>query len=257
MKIKSINDFTLAECQEYLDTNPNGELAQEVAQRMEYLRQLKDRKLQQDKARWINEFNTEFNRYSATQRYEEAFAICLKYINNVDDKTVVLEKANSVIPQLKKRIQLPSSVTISYDWLIDQLVLNGYDKMKYDGNSLKWHKCQVLLKTHTKTSEIISKCRINLLTRIICLPILIFITYSLFCFITAIIGGVMLFDNCLGGRYEDYGESEVFYIMLIIGIICSLVFMFLWLRTYIKMHKEPRLLLRRIANIIIDNLAKQ
>lgn len=80
MKIKSINDFTLTECQEYLDTNSNGELAQEVAQRMEYLRQLKERKLQQDRARRINEFNTEFNRYYATQRYEDAFAICLKNI---------------------------------------------------------------------------------------------------------------------------------------------------------------------------------
>ena len=32
MKIKSINDLTLAECQEYLDTNPNGEFAKNVSE---------------------------------------------------------------------------------------------------------------------------------------------------------------------------------------------------------------------------------
>lgn len=171
MKIKSINDFTLAECQEYLDTNSNGELAQEVAQRMEYLRQLKERKLQQDRARRINEFNTEFNRYYATQRYEDAFAICLKYINNIDDKTVVL-----------------------------------------------------------------------------------FLTALIAAVIIELLGHEILYPICYDGDYWDYTGTELFYNMLIIGILCSLVFLFLWLRTYIKMHKEPRLLLRRIANIVIDNL---
>ena len=257
MKIKNIEDLTLEECQDYLDANPNGEFAIEVVQRMKYLRQLKDRKVQQDKASWINEFNTEFNRYYATQRYEDAFATCLKYIKNIDDRTIVLEKANSVISKLKKSIQLPSSVTISYDWLIDQLAHKGYDKMKYDGNSLKWQKSRILIKQKSKTSEIISECRFNLLTRIICLPILIFATYFLWGFTTFIIGGELLYIICLGGGYEDYFMSEVFYLMLIIGITFALVFLFWWLRTYIKMHKEPRLLLRRIANIIIDNLAKQ
>lgn len=242
MKIKSINDFTLTECQEYLDTNSNEELAQEVAQRMEYLRQLKERKLQQDSARRINEFNTEFNRYYATQRYEDAFAICLKYINNIDDKTVVLEKANLVIHKLKNRILLPSSAAISYDWLIDQLVLKGYDKMNYDGNSLKWQKSSIFIKQEAKTSEIICKCRVNLFIRILCVPILIFATLFIWAFITLVIG-------------EELLEEET--LMPIIATICAFLFVFRWLRTYIKMHKEPRLLLRRIANIVIDNLAKQ
>lgn len=257
MKIKSINDFTLAECQEYLDTNSNGELAQEVAQRMEYLRQLKERKLQQDRARRINEFNTEFNRYYATQRYEDAFAICLKYINNIDDKTVVLEKANLVIHKLKNRILLPSSAAISYDWLIEQLVLKGYDKMKYDGNSLKWKKSRILIKQQSKALEIICKCRAHLLIRILCVPILIFLTALIAAVIIELLGHEILYPICYDGDYWDYTGTELFYNMLIIGILCSLVFLFLWLRTYIKMHKEPRLLLRRIANIVIDNLAKQ
>lgn len=108
MKIKSIDDFTLTECQEYLDTNPNGEFAQEVVQRMEYLQQIIAQRSQQNNDRWINEFNTEFNRHCATQRYEEAFSVCLKYINNVDDKTVVLKKAKSIIYKLKNHIQIPS-----------------------------------------------------------------------------------------------------------------------------------------------------
>lgn len=257
MKIKSINDFTLAECQEYLDANPYGELTQDVVLRMEYLRQLRDRKLQQDRARKIYEFNTEFNRWYATQRYENAFAICLKNINNIDDKTVVLEKANSVIHKLKKRILLPSSLTISYDWLIDQLVLKGYDKMKYCGNSLKWQKSLILIKQKSKTSEIICKCRVNILLRIFCVPILMFITPFIAGLIIEGVG-----HNCLyyrlycGAPYYHYYDTKLFYAMLIIGIICSLVFLLWWLWTYIKFRKEPRLLLRKIAHIIVDNLTK-
>ena len=253
MKIKKINDFTLAECQDYLDANPNGEFALEVVQRMEYLRQLKERKL----ARRINEFNTEFNRYYATQRYEDAFAICLKYINNIDDKTVVLEKANPVIHKLKNRILLPSSVVISYDWLIDQLVLKGYDKMKYNGNSLKWQKSLILINQQSKALEIICKCRVHLLIRILGVPILILVTVLIAAAIIGLLGHDILYHICYDGENWEYIGTELFYVMLIIGILCSLVFLFWWLRIYIKMHKEPRLLLRRIANIIIDNLAKQ
>ena len=240
MKFKSVENLTLEECQEYLDANPNGELAPEVVQRLEYLKQLKDR--QQE----INDFNIEFNRYYANQRYEYAFSICLKYINNIDDKTVVLEKANPVIGKLKNRILLPSSVAISYDWLIDQLELKGYDKMKYDGNSLKWQKSRILIKQKSKTSEIITKCRINLITRIICLPILIFATCYCWWFISFLLCEYYLLYEVLG--------SAVFIVMTRIG---ALVFIFWWLRAFIKMHNEPRLLLRRIANILIDNLAKQ
>ena len=246
MKLKSIDDFTLTECQEFLETNPNGEFAQQVIQRMKYLQQLKDWELQQDNYRKINEFNAEFNRHCATQRYEDAFAVCLKYVNNVDNKTAVLEKAKSIIPKLKNRIKLPSSVAISYDWLIDQLVLNGYDKMRYDENSLRWQKSKVIIKTD-KTSEIISKCRTNLAIQIICLPLLIFVTF--FIFMLAI---------SIGSELEKFGhETLTINLMGIIGIVCSSVFLLWWLRAYIKMHKEPRLLLRRIANIIIENLAKQ
>lgn len=252
MKIKSINNFTLTECQEFLETNPNGEFAQQVIQRMKYLQQLKDWELQQDNYRKINEFNAEFNRHCATQRYEDAFAVCLKYVNNVDNKTAVLEKAKSIIPKLKNRIKLPSSVAISYDWLIDQLVLNGYDKMRYDENSLRWQKSKVIIKTD-KTSEIISKCRTNLAIRIICLPLLIFVTFCIYMLIFDAIGHELLY----GGSYYDYLASEASDLMCVIGIVCSSVFLLWWLRAYIKMHKEPRLLLRRIANIIIENLAKQ
>lgn len=257
MKIKSVENFSLAECQEYLDTNPNGEFAQEVVQRMEYLQQIIARRSQQNNDRWINEFNTEFNRHFATQRYEEAFAICLKYLSKVDRKAEIVEKANSVIPKLKNRIQLPSSVAISYDWLIDQLVLKGYDKMKYDGNSLKWKKSRILIEQQPKALEIICKCRVHLLIRILCVPILIILAYLIAAGII-LLGYEILYPICYdGGYWGDYISTELFYNMLIIGILCSLVFLFLWLRAYINMHKEPRLLLRRIANIVIDNLAKQ
>lgn len=255
MKIKSIDDFTLTECQEYLDTNPNGEFAQEVVQRMEYLQQIIAQRSQQNNDRWINEFNTEFNRHFATQRYEEAFAICLKYLSKVDRKAEIVEKANSVIPKLKNRIQLPSSVAISYDWLIDQLVLNGYDKMKYNGDSLKLNKSRVKIQTKGKLLEIISVSRIN--------PILRTVIPIIMCIIT---GGIIpLFAYPIGyynynylyeytWQYEGSGHFEE---MLGIGIILALCFFILWLALFIDiLHKQPKVLLRKIAHIVVENLAK-
>lgn len=54
----------------------------------------------------------------------------------------------------------------------------------------------------------------------------------------------------------DILVRDVYGLELIILIICSSVFLLWLLLTYIKMLKEPRQLLRRIANIIIDDLAK-
>ena len=64
MKIKSINDFTLAECQEYLDTNPNGEFAKNVSERVLELSQINEA----DKEECLDvqkEFIKQFNRLFA------------------------------------------------------------------------------------------------------------------------------------------------------------------------------------------------
>lgn len=251
MKIKSVENFSLAECQEYLDTNPNGEFAQEVVQRMEYLQQIIARRSQQNNDRWINEFNTEFNRHFATQRYEEAFAICLKYLSKVDRKAEIVEKANSVIPKLKNRIQLPSSVAISYDWLIDQLVLNGYDKMKYNGDSLKLNKSRVKIQTKGNLLEIVS--RINPILNV--LPIIMSIITGVIIPLFAYPIGYYIYNDLYEYTWK-YEVSDHFEEMLGIGIIFALCFFILWLALFIDIHKQPKVLLHKIAHIIVENLAK-
>lgn len=81
MKIKSINDFTLAECQEYLDTNPNGEFAKNVSERMLELSQINE----VDKEKCLDvqkEFIKQFYRLFATKRYSEAFLLCVNSTTN-------------------------------------------------------------------------------------------------------------------------------------------------------------------------------
>lgn len=131
MKIKSIKDFTLAECQEYLDTNPNGELAQEVVQRMEYLK----RRLQEDNARWINEFNTEFNLLFANKRYLEAFLLCVNSSANPLLSFCAQEKGDIVIPFLQKIgvINVPDNT--SMEFIIDILINNGCGKFYLKKNA--------------------------------------------------------------------------------------------------------------------------
>ncbi len=230
MKIKSIENFSLEECQKYLEANTNGESAQEVVQRMEYLLHLKNRKSQQDNARRINEFNTEFNRYYATQRYEEAFAICLQYMNDAGDKATIIEKADLVIPKLKNRILLPSSISVSYDWLIDQLVLKGYNNMKYDGTTIKWKSSTVKLSINDSTTRITSECRINLFFR--------FVIFIVLCLLLVFIISFLHMD-----RFYGIVNSLIIIFFMIWGIY----------GTILNQHKK---LLRSIAQITIDYISK-
>lgn len=233
MKIKSIDTFSLSECQEYLSTNSNGGDTQEVIDRMEHLRKLEERKLRQNAARKTDEFNTEFNRYYGTQRYPEAFAICLLYLNEVDNNAKVIEKANSVIPKLRNRIQIPSSISISYDWLIDQLVLKGYGKMKYDGRSLKWKMSVVQIFSKGKSTEIISKYRVN--------PVILTVINIL------LLGAFWtLMTKVLFYNFSD----ELPYWLVVISSFFTLI-----LVVTKKIHRH-RHLLREIANIIIKHLSK-
>lgn len=68
---------------------------------MEYLRQLKARKLQPDNACKINEFNTEFKRYYVTRGYEEVFATCLKMYK--ESWQLLRRIANRLIDNLAKQ----------------------------------------------------------------------------------------------------------------------------------------------------------
>ncbi len=256
MKIKNIDNLTLAECQEYMATNPNGENAQEVLERMEHLLKFKKEKQQEYSARKIHDFNTEFNRYYATQRYEEAFVICLQYMNDADDKATIIEKAGLVIPKLKNRILLPATVSVSYDWLIDQLVLNGYNNMKYDGTTIKWKSSTVKLSINNSRTRITSKCRINLFFRFVIFIVLCIITVAIISFLCNVIGPEIF------SPYSDWSENWEYYHdyhydeMLVLGIGVAIIFFIIWISTYAKILNQHKKLLRRIAQITIDYISK-
>ena len=251
MKIKSIESFTLDECQDYLVANPDGDLAQEVMQKMKCVKQLNDKKLQKNKALLINEFNTEFNRYFATQRYEDAFAVCLKYIRKVDSKTEIINKADRVIQKLKNSMCLPPSVSISDDWLIDQLVLNGYSNMKYDGVNIKWRSSSVRLMNYGTASRIRTACSINVFSRIVIFIVLTFIN-GLIIPMTADPIGREICSNMSWSHYKSFYYDD----FLKLGIVIAIVFFITWISIYVKKLIQHKILLRKIAKITIDHFSE-
>jgi len=126
MKIKSINDFTLAECQEYLDTNPNGEFAKNVSERMLELSQINVQK----------EFIKQFNRLFATKRYSEAFLLCVNSTANPLLSSCARDKGEFVMPFLQKKGVINVPDNISMDFIIDILINNGYGKLNLKKNGL-------------------------------------------------------------------------------------------------------------------------
>lgn len=201
---------------------------------------IKEKAIEQKK-----QFEVEFNRYYATQRYEEAFAVCLKYKNYTDCNSLITNKAKYVIPKLKNRIQIPSSIQISYDWLIDQLVLAGYNNMKFDGTSLKWRNSTIKLSFVDNITRITSKCRINLFFRIVIFIALSIMTIPFF----AIICNYIYSFDYLHNSYDNYH-------MLFWGIAIAVIFFIIWVSIYNK-FKQHRTLLRRIAQIIIDKTSEE
>lgn len=138
MKIKSINDFTLAECQEYLSTNPNGEFAKNVSERMLELSQINE----VDKEECLDvqkEFIKQFNRLFAIKRYSEAFLLCVNSTANPLLSSCARDKGEFVMPFLQKKggisvINVPDN--ISMDFIIDILINNGYEKLNLRKNVL-------------------------------------------------------------------------------------------------------------------------
>lgn len=226
MEERLIDDFTIEDCQKYLANNPDGKYSREVIDIMT--------RLLQASAQKKNDFVTEFNRFFATQRYEEAFAICLKYLQESDDKAVALEKADQVILKLKDRIQVSTSNPISYDWLIDQLVLKGYDEMKYDQSVLIWKMVRVKLATAGDSTLITSKCLINQFFRTM---LALFVT--IFACMTA---SMLIF-----GIGED--------VMIPVGIVLGILIFVFGMARIRKIGRQPEKMLRVIANIIVENIS--
>lgn len=80
------------------------------------------------------DFSVKFDRLYATQRYVEAFDLCLQNIDAAYKDDALL-KAKTLLPQIKRKIEL-SGKTISYDDVIDIFTPLHY-KLKIQGNSLK------------------------------------------------------------------------------------------------------------------------
>ena len=209
MRIKSITDFTLAECEEYLAMNPNGEYAKEVSERMKFLKFRAG-----SKQKVLNEFQLDFNSYYINKQYEEAYFFCLQKFDVIDNKVEIIEKVNSIIPKLKNRILIPSQFFISYDRLIDLLLLNGYKhkELRCDGVSLVCGMSLIRIKNNKEDIiEIISSFSgIQI----------IFIFLSFFC-------GIFLSFFC--------------------GIVAPFILSFIF-------NRNNKLLLREIAAIIVKDL---
>ena len=127
MKIKSIDDFTLEESQEYLDTNPNGELAQEISVRMEYLQ----RAVESKKKHELTDYEKEYRRLFATEQFAPAFFKSLHILCEYGEINWVHKNAEEALkyisPHKYGAIASPkASVEIDNDWLIDIFSNNGY-----------------------------------------------------------------------------------------------------------------------------------
>lgn len=125
MKIKSIDNFTLEECNEYLSSNPNGEYVQKVLERMKYLSQSKER----ESHNAHEDFLKQFNRHYVTGEYNDAFLLCLNSINTPSLSSLAYDKCKMVIPFLSRANRIPIPSRINMDIIIDILIENGYTKM--------------------------------------------------------------------------------------------------------------------------------
>ena len=135
MKIKSIDNFTLADCQEYLAASPNGEFAKEVSKRALELSKINVE--DKDPSPDVQEqFIIQFNRLFVTKRYPEAFLLCVNSIHDPILTSIAQGKGELVIPYLLKKgvIYLPNNVNI--DFIIETLINNGYRKLHLKKNVL-------------------------------------------------------------------------------------------------------------------------
>lgn len=127
MKIKNIENFTLEECQDYLDVNPDGELAYEISVRMEYLQGTLENKKKQE----LTDYEKEYRRLYATEQYAPAFFKSLYILCNYGEIKYVLKNAEEALKHISPHkygaIASPkASVEIDNDWLIDLFSNNGY-----------------------------------------------------------------------------------------------------------------------------------
>lgn len=155
MSFKSIDEFTIEECQNYIYDNPNGELIFQVRKRLEYLEAFDKISRWFDVNRKKETFNEEFNRLRITKRWEEAFFLCLNNVNAIGNNQVMSEKANSIIPHLRKRVLLPLSMPVTYDMLIDELSLRGETYIKLNGSDLLLNLNKIHISSGTDKTEIL------------------------------------------------------------------------------------------------------
>ena len=178
------------------------------------------------------EFDTLFSRYCATQRYEDAFVVCLQYMQTTMDNDYVRKKAKTIVSKVKGNFIVPVK-GITYEWLIDQLVAKGFSDMKFKNNSLRWKSSIIKLETNRKTTSIIVKRR-SLFIRMVLFLVLAFASFML-------------------------GGAVGVYIISPDPTASAFVFLFLFLIFYIVrsniINKQHRKLISQMTDILFEHMS--
>lgn len=76
------------------------------------------------------DFQKEYNRMITTQRYKEALELCIHHAKNCDKARQTLPDAmRTYLDKCGKDVFIPAFAGISYEWLTDLLISNGYKRM--------------------------------------------------------------------------------------------------------------------------------
>ena len=187
-----------------------------------------------------DDFETEFNRYFYTSRYEEAFNLCMRYLECHDDKDLIRSKVNLVIPKLKNYIEFPSMQSVSYDWLIDKLILKDYRNLKFSDNLITHRFTTIKISSDGKMTNVTVSNFKNNGQLAACALLLFYLTVGLFVFL------FVRLEYLIGSGVLSYVNAIC--IGIVLGII-GVVVIAKGLRQIVFSYRRK---LRDIARIIFD-----
>jgi hypothetical protein len=149
------------------------------------------------------DFLKSYNRLVATQRYMDALDLCIYKAKDCEDARQILPGAlKTYLKKCGNTVLLPTFTGISYEWLTDLLISNGYKKMSMSN----------MLKVDNVTLELLSLSdgvRVRLVNRLsftIFVKILMVAYLSVLCMFCAVGTWVNYTD-----RYYDYNQSQFCY----------------------------------------------
>lgn len=158
MKIKSINDFTLKECQQFIADNPNSSEKSEVIKRMNFLliNQANDTTDIE-----YEDFLVRLRRLEVVQNYHDAFLLVLSTLRSSTikrKKDICAHGIKILETNIRKiwkwssflgygELKLDYDYSCSSDWLIDRAIETQFTKVKIHNKriiigsfpGLSWH----------------------------------------------------------------------------------------------------------------------